>query len=271
MASEPITSVTPAPVSQQDRIPILDSLRGIAILGILLMNISGFGLPENQASDPSVLNETGLNFKVWYFIEWALTGTQRAFFSLLFGAGIILFTSRLKKRVPGFRAGEYFFRRQAWLLVFGLFNAYVLLWFWDILFGYAICGMILFTLRRLSPRALLFAALLSLLFMILWENRDLYLNKEIIAKGERIARVDTIQTKLTDQQKDDLDAMVTLKEKSGHEAKLKNSEKEIGAILGNYKTLYSYQSKKKPSCGVVLHLFPYLGYPAIYVPRNGVL
>ena len=47
-----------ASVSQTERIIILDSLRGIAILGILLMNIPGFGLPLVQASDPSVLNYT---------------------------------------------------------------------------------------------------------------------------------------------------------------------------------------------------------------------
>jgi len=111
MNYEPIEGKPPAPVNQTERIAILDSLRGIAILGILLMNIPSFGLPENQASDPSLLKETGINFNTWYFIEWALTGTQRAFFSLLFGAGIILFIGRLENKVPRFRAAEYFFRR----------------------------------------------------------------------------------------------------------------------------------------------------------------
>ena len=52
-----------APVSQQERITILDSLRGIAILGILLMNIPGFALPDPVIDDPSVLGESGANFK----------------------------------------------------------------------------------------------------------------------------------------------------------------------------------------------------------------
>jgi uncharacterized protein len=48
-----------APVNQSERIIILDALRGIAILGILLMNIPGFALPDPVMGDPSVLNEWG--------------------------------------------------------------------------------------------------------------------------------------------------------------------------------------------------------------------
>jgi len=74
------------PVAQSDRIIILDSLRGIAILGILLMNIPGFSMAIN-GHDPSVLNEFGsINFKIWYVVDWLPAGTQRALFSMLFGA-----------------------------------------------------------------------------------------------------------------------------------------------------------------------------------------
>ena len=60
-----------APVSQSERIIILDSLRGIAILGILLMNIPSFALPSPVGGDPSILNEWGtINFKVWNFVSW---------------------------------------------------------------------------------------------------------------------------------------------------------------------------------------------------------
>ena len=88
-----------APVSQSERIIILDSLRGIAILGILLMNIPGFGLPPVVGHDPTLLNEQGINYNTWYFVNWFPEGTQRALFSMLFGAGIILFTSRLENKL----------------------------------------------------------------------------------------------------------------------------------------------------------------------------
>ncbi|HEY0680091.1 MAG TPA: hypothetical protein VGD17_17525, partial [Chitinophagaceae bacterium] len=51
---------TLAPTSQKDRITLLDSLRGFAIFGILLMNITGFAYPAGN--DPSILNETGINW-----------------------------------------------------------------------------------------------------------------------------------------------------------------------------------------------------------------
>jgi uncharacterized protein len=95
-----MTTNLAAPVSQEERIVLLDSLRGIAILGILLMNIPGFALPDPVYHDPSVLNEWGtINFRTWYFIDWFMEGSQRALFSMLFGAGIILFISRQEKRV----------------------------------------------------------------------------------------------------------------------------------------------------------------------------
>ena len=215
MTNEPTTTIA-APVSQQERIIILDSLRGIAILGILLMNIPGFALPDPVIIDPSVLNEAGTNFKTWYFIEWFMEGSQRALFSMLFGAGIILFITRQEKKVEGLWPADYFLRRQLWLLVFGLFNAFVLLWFWDILFQYAIVGIIMFAFRRLSPKTLIIGAVLSLLLMTARENVDAYRQRQMIVKGEQIAKLDTTVTKLTDDRKEALGAMTGFKEKTSH-------------------------------------------------------
>ena len=233
-----------APVSQSERIVILDSLRGIAILGILLMNIPGFALPEPVYGDPSVLNEWGtVNFKTWYFIEWFMEGSQRALFSMLFGAGIILFVTRQEKKVDGLWPADYFLRRQLWLMVFGLFNAFILLWFWDILFHYACLGMIMFTFRRLSPKALIIGAAISLVLMTARENLDAFRDRKMIAKGEVIAMMDTTVTKLTDQQKADLGAMTEFKEKTSAEGKKKKMEKSLAAVRGGYGGFYEYQSE----------------------------
>lgn len=234
-----------APVDQSERIVILDSLRGIAILGILLMNIPGFALPEPVLYDPSVLNEWGtINFKTWYFIEWFMEGSQRALFSMLFGAGIILFITRQEKKVNGLWPTDYFLRRQLWLLVFGLFNAFVLLWFWDILFQYAIVGIIMFAFRRLSPKALIIGAVISLLLMTTRENVDAYRQRQMIAKGEAIAKMDTTVTKLTDQQKEQLGEMTGYKEKVSAEGKKKKMEKSLSAVRGDYPAFYKYQSER---------------------------
>ncbi len=232
------------PTPNTERIVILDSLRGIAILGILLMNIPGFALPDPVYHDPSVLNEAGVNYKTWYFIEWSLEGSQRALFSMLFGAGVILFLTRQQKRVSGIKAAEYFFRRQLWLLVFGLINAFVLLWFWDILFQYALCGMILFAFHRLSPKSLLIAAFICLVFQTVRENRDFYMDKRTIARGEAIAKLDTTTVKLTDLQKERLGAMTTYKEKSSIDGKLKEMNNSKMMMTGSYANLYEYQSER---------------------------
>lgn len=106
-----------APTAPKERIAILDSLRGFAILGILLMNIGSFGMAGN-GHDPSLLEETGINYYLWYFVHLFPDGTQRALFSMLFGAGIILFVSSAEKKTGGLAPADYFFRRQLWLLVF---------------------------------------------------------------------------------------------------------------------------------------------------------
>ena len=233
------------PVRSSDRIIFLDSLRGVAVLGILLMNIPGFGLPHVRIDDFSVNNESGLNYFVWYvFGPGVFEGSQRAIFSMLFGAGTLIFISRLEKRSSGLMPAELFFRRQLWLLVFGLFNAYVLLWFWDILYHYALCGMILFAFRRLKPKHLLIAASVCLVLITLRENKGLYQQKGIIKRGEKVALIDTTKTKLTDKQKQDLSALEVFKERSKPESKKKEAEKEVKQVTGNYWSLYSKRSNQ---------------------------
>lgn len=237
------TSPLAAPVAQSDRIQIIDSIRGIAILGILLMNIPGFSLPGAVSWDPSLRNETGtFNFTLWHFIEWFPEGTQRALFSMLFGAGIILFTEKLEKRLNGTLPLDYFLRRQLWLMVFGLFDVYVLLWFGDILFDYACYGMIMVVFRKLPVKKLFIAAFICFVLMMVRENRDFYQDKAVIRKGEKVLAMDTTQVKLNDQQKEDLAAYTDMKESSTRESKMKKVEKALRKTNGDYGHLYEYRT-----------------------------
>ena len=122
ISKQPKNVITP--IQQSERIIALDSLRGIAVLGILLLNISGFGLPSGVNDDPSVLNETGLSYYCWYiFGHGVFEGSFRAIFSMLFGAGTIIFIRNLERKIEGQMPTEIFVRRQLWLLLFGLVNA----------------------------------------------------------------------------------------------------------------------------------------------------
>lgn len=231
------------PVEQSERIFTLDMIRGIAILGILLMNISLFSTPSVLYNDPSILNEFGtINYYVWYLVSWVFEGTQRALFSLLFGAGIILFVSRQEKKFSGVMPADYFFRRQLWLIVFSLVDVYIFLWNGDILLDYACFGMMLFVFRNWSPKALIIAAGVCVLLMIARENRNLYHNKSIIEKGETIAAIDTTTTKLTSLQKSALQKMQDLKARNERAAKLKNVQKSIDQVTSSYASVYDYRT-----------------------------
>jgi len=230
-----------APVAQSERITILDSLRGFAILGILLMNIGSFGMP----GDVFALGETGANYNTWMIISWIPDGTQRALFSMLFGAGILLFIRSAEKKVDGIRPADYFFRRQLWLIVFSLIDVFILLWNGDILLDYAIFGMLIFTFRNLSPKKLIIAAIVCLLFMLARENRDLYLEKRVISRGEAVAKIDTTQVKLTTKQQDQLGAMEEKKTRSNIEKRKKRIEKMKTTLsTGTYEDVYTWRTER---------------------------
>ena len=140
-----------APVAAADRIESLDVLRGIAVLGILLLNIIGFGLPATAYSNPATGFTHVADPWVWAGVEILAEGTMRGLFSMLFGASVVLFIATGK-------GAALHYRRSFWLLLIGLFDAYVLLWSGDILVNYALAGAVLFVVRNAPPRQLLAAA-----------------------------------------------------------------------------------------------------------------
>ena len=240
--AKPLANV--APVDKSERFVILDSLRGIAILAILLMNIPGFGLPHVAVSDPSILSETGKNYLTWYIIDGVFDSTQRGLFSILFGAGIILFINRLDRRLPGTLPAEYFFRRQLWLLLFGLMNVFVLLFAGEILYAYALCGMLLFAFVRLSPKKLFVAAFVCFLLSIARENKNLYQEKSIITAGERAAVMDTSAIKLNETELEALEKMNAFKRDNSIEEKKKNFQKAVMITRGSFWDMYKLQSEE---------------------------
>src|SRR5262249_36848902 len=147
------------------RMSALDTVRGFALLGILVMNILAFGLPYAASWNPAAAGgSTGWNLFTWALIEVLGDGKMRAIFSLVFGASVLLLVERLSRRGTGVDAADIHYRRMLWLLVFGLIHAYFI-WFGDILYPYALMGLLLFPLRKLSARALLIAAGIMMLVM----------------------------------------------------------------------------------------------------------
>ncbi|MFM9828045.1 MAG: DUF418 domain-containing protein [Sphingomonas sp.] len=135
------------------RIATLDVLRGVAVMGILTMNIVAFAMPEAAYANPRAYGgDTGADLVV-YLINFVLFDTKmRGLFSLLFGASALLVMERAEARRANPDAAHY--ARMAWLLVFGLLHLY-LLWWGDILHHYALVGLVLPLFRHWRPRLLI--------------------------------------------------------------------------------------------------------------------
>jgi uncharacterized protein len=151
--SAPTFSAAPqpavAPIADVERIEVVDVVRGVALLGILLMNVPVFAMPE-RFSEPWRADLHSPNFWVNAVNTILFEGKMRALFSAVFGAGIVLFTEG--KARAGRSATGLFYRRMFWLTLFGLVHAHLLLWLGDILYFYGLVGMLAFLLRRVAPR-----------------------------------------------------------------------------------------------------------------------
>ena len=153
------------------RLESLDFVRGCALFGILLMNINGMGLGPAYDNPTIAGGDTGVNLWTWFFFNVGFEGTQRALFSILFGAGVILLTSRIEASGRA-DASDIFFRRNLWLIAFGLVNSWVLLWIGDILYYYGITALFLYAFRKMSGRALLGLGIASLVLGAAWSAND---------------------------------------------------------------------------------------------------
>jgi uncharacterized protein len=166
------------PTANSQRITSMDIIRGISLLGILLMNIVGFGLFKAYMDPTNSGGSSGWNLNVWWINSMFFEGTMRGMFSMLFGAGILLFTNRATENSNGTVVTDLFFRRLLWMLLFGIIHCYLLLWDGEILYGYAIVGMFAFSFRHLQQRTLIIGVTAFLLFTSAMNVKDYYQTRD---------------------------------------------------------------------------------------------
>lgn len=134
------------------RITHLDTVRGVAVMGILIMNAVSFffvGAAYFDISSPE--NKTILDWLVGGFGEVFADQKFMALFSILFGASVLLFCERAAAK--GHSPVRLSLWRNFLLLLMGLFHESI--WEGDILFVYACCAPVLLLCRKLPPTLLI--------------------------------------------------------------------------------------------------------------------
>lgn len=190
-----------APVARAERIISIDVLRGVAVLGILLVNILGFALPRAALDNPTVAGgDVGVDFWVWAVTTVLFEGKMRTIFSMLFGGSVVLLTGRLESRGHE-RAADLHLRRNLWLVLLGILHGYLLLWPGDVLYAYGLVGLPLFAFRRMRPRSL-FLCGLTLLAVLVPKNllSDRYL-RTAVAGLEAVELATSAGRPLSEEQK----------------------------------------------------------------------
>lgn len=147
----------------------MDALRGFAVMGILLMNIIGFSMPEMAYINPAVYGGTDTPDIIAWFASFLLVdGKMRGLFTFLFGASLILICERSEAK--GESPAKTHFSRMFWLALFGLAH-FFFLWWGDILFLYAAIGCAAYFLRLWPAEKLIrWAIILYMLGFVIYSG-----------------------------------------------------------------------------------------------------
>ncbi|MES2903192.1 MAG: DUF418 domain-containing protein [Pseudomonadota bacterium] len=148
------------------RFETLDIVRGVAVMGILVMNIAAFAMPYPAYANPAAYGgDSGANLASWIFNFILFDGKMRGLFSILFGASTLLVIERATAAGDDGRKTHY--ARMLVLFAFGLVHFYFI-WFGDILALYALSGMILYFFRNKTPKSLIRWAVAFLTLSLLY-------------------------------------------------------------------------------------------------------
>ena len=192
-----------SPIAANERFVSIDVLRGVAVLGILVMNIYAFAMPFIAYNNPLALG--GLephNLGTWFFTHILFDQKFLSIFAMLFGAGLVIMSTRAESR--GTKLGRIYYRRQFWLLLIGAIHGYFI-WMGDILFLYAAIGMLVYLFRNREPRTLIIVAVLILPVALLLGYGNA---KRVDAMIVEVAEIEELQAsgkELDDEQKETLE------------------------------------------------------------------
>lgn len=137
------------------RIAVLDILRGVAILGILFMNINDMGASFRAGGDVRHFGWAPIDQVAWWLREVFANGTARCLLEMLFGAGMVILTGRVAEAAGTRDVMRRYYRRNIVLVAFGLVHMFILLWGGDILHTYGLAALVVFWVRQARPREMI--------------------------------------------------------------------------------------------------------------------
>ena len=165
----------------------------------------------------------------WFFTHLFFDQKFMSIFSMLYGAGVIMMMNRAAARGAPFTA--VFYRRSAGLIVLGLLHGYFI-WFGDILFHYALMGMVVFLFRKASPRKLITIACLLLPVTLLINYGSSFYVEELQAEVATIEQLQSQGTALDEEQQEKLEAWEEIRVVFAPSAE--DIEAEVTAYKGTY-------------------------------------
>jgi uncharacterized protein len=170
-----------APLPAADRLPILDVLRGFALMGILIMNMPGFSYSGWHESDGSHYWPGAVDQLAEQVRDTLFSGKFNSLFSVLFGLGFTIQFTRMQEADP-LHADSLYMKRLLVLFVVGVVHACVF-WTGDVLHVYALLGIVLlFGLRRFSDRSLVLVMVGCIVYPLLASLlRVAFVSKEFVA------------------------------------------------------------------------------------------
>lgn len=231
--STPASVSAPGPVRADERIASIDVLRGFALLGILAINIMVFGTAQWNPS----INEgaVGLNVAVWAVQLVVIEGTMRCLFSMLFGAGVILLTARIERRGGSEEAADIYFRRNLWLIGFGVVHSYLLVYLGDILFFYGFAALVVFPFRKLSPRTLVILGSLILMLCVIMPARYYHGYQERKAVVMAAEAAEAAGRAITEEQQE-----ARKRWEQRHQRYSEERQERIDTFRSGYGTIFTY-------------------------------
>jgi uncharacterized protein len=228
--SEPLPKRNAAPVTAAERLVSLDTLRGVAVMGILVMNVYAFAMPLAAYYNPLIMGGAdALNMGTWFFTHLFFDQKFMSIFSMLYGAGVVMMMNRAEVRDAPLTS--VFYRRSGWLIVFGLLHGYFI-WFGDILFHYALMGMIVFLFRRASPRILITIACVMLPITLLINYGSSFYVEELQTDVATIESLQSQGAALDEQQQEKLEEWQAIRVVFAPSAE--DIEAEVTAYRGSY-------------------------------------